>query len=389
MPIPILFYGDSADIRTGLGRIGRDLATLCSSLPEFRVGYYGLGALGSRQLPFAQYFIHPSQQWGEENLPRVWSDFAGKQKGVIFTIWDASRLHWFSRPHHEMGPLFQFLTAGHFQRWGYFPVDAEGVGGVLTTRSRDALRGYDRILGYGAWGAQVLSRSVQKEVDWIPHGINLQSWKPQDKKAARMAMHLPEDATVIGCNMTNQTRKDWGVAFGCFRLLAAKDPAMRFWIHVDELVRSDRWDLRSLIVDHGLNDRIVMSRCGGLTDEQLSYYYSGCDLTILPSLGEGFGFPIVESLACGVPCVHGKYGGGVELIPRAEWLVEPVPHAFRIEGLNVNVRPTYNPVTYADVCSKVLSEHVPAEECRGAVEHLDWVNLWPSAWKKWFLEGLK
>jgi glycosyltransferase involved in cell wall biosynthesis len=35
----------------------------------------------------------------------------------------------------------------------------------------------------------------------------------------------------------------------------------------------------------------------------LSLLYSGCDLMIYPSLYEGFGFPIVEALACGAPVI--------------------------------------------------------------------------------------
>lgn len=37
--------------------------------------------------------------------------------------------------------------------------------------------------------------------------------------------------------------------------------------------------------------------------KSLPLLYSGCDLMIFPSLFEGFGFPIVEALACGAPVV--------------------------------------------------------------------------------------
>lgn len=386
-PVPILFYGDSPDLQTGLGRIGRDLAVLCSSLPGFRVGYLGRGGTGSRQLPFVQYRFHESDQWGEWQFPKVWQDFAGQQKGIVFTIWDASRLHWFARPNEAMDPYIRnALTAGKFERWGYFPVDAEGVGWTLSTLSRDTLRGYDRVLGYGAWGAGVLSRSLGREVDWIPHGVKLDTWQPRDRVAARMAMGFGKEHKVVGCLMSNQLRKDWGLACAVFRSLAAKDPQFRFWLHIDQLARTDRWDLRALIADHGIGGHVKVTISGSMSDEELSYHYSGCDLTVLPSLGEGFGFPIAESLGCGVPVVHGNYGGGVELVPREDWLVEPV--AWRIEGFSCSVRPVYEPQQWADVCLKVLDGQVSNGECRSAVEHLDWKVLWPSAWKKWFVEGI-
>jgi glycosyltransferase involved in cell wall biosynthesis len=39
----------------------------------------------------------------------------------------------------------------------------------------------------------------------------------------------------------------------------------------------------------------------GLTDYCLSALYSAALLTIVPSLEEGFGYPAVESMACGTP----------------------------------------------------------------------------------------
>lgn len=390
-PVPILFYGDSPDLQTGLGRIGRDLAVLCASLPEFRVGYLGRGGVGSRQLPFIQYNFPEVDQWGEGHIERAWADFAGTTTGIIFSIWDASRLGWFATPYREALPpsLYKFLTSGNFQRWGYFPVDSAGVGGRLTGASREVITGYDRVLGYGAWGAEVISRTIGREVDWIPHGMNLGIWTPRDRTASRMAMGLSQDATVIGCVMTNQIRKDWGLACA----IAAELKDCVFWFHIDELVRDFRWDLRALIADFGIGDRVKVTQSGSFSDEELSYWYSGCDLTMLPSLGEGFGLPIVESLACGVPCIHGKYGGGVELVPQEDWLVEPSD--WRVEGLQNCVRPVYRPEDWVDVIRLVTQDRSPspmanteAITCRESVGHLGWDKLWPSCWSKWLKDGI-
>ena len=40
---------------------------------------------------------------------------------------------------------------------------------------------------------------------------------------------------------------------------------------------------------------------GRVTDEQVRFAYSAADLTIVPSIEEGFGLPVVESMACGTP----------------------------------------------------------------------------------------
>ncbi|MGA2369573.1 MAG: glycosyltransferase family 4 protein [Candidatus Korobacteraceae bacterium] len=43
-----------------------------------------------------------------------------------------------------------------------------------------------------------------------------------------------------------------------------------------------------------------------VSDEQLRAAYSGADLTVMPSFEEGFGLPVIESMACGTPvaCSH-------------------------------------------------------------------------------------
>jgi len=40
---------------------------------------------------------------------------------------------------------------------------------------------------------------------------------------------------------------------------------------------------------------------GRATDEQVRFAYSGAELTIVPSIEEGFGLPVIESMACGTP----------------------------------------------------------------------------------------
>jgi glycosyltransferase involved in cell wall biosynthesis len=386
-PIPLLFLSDSPSLPTGLARITKDLAVLTSQLPQFRVGVMGRGGVGSSKLPFAQFNFDESRQWGEMEIEGIWEDFAGGDQGVVMTIWDASRLNWFAQPRMG-GQLQTFLQSGRFQRWGYFPVDSYGVGGKLTGLCADTLAGYDRVLAYTLFGKQVLAATMGvEEVEWAPHGYNADVFKPRDRAAGRAVLGVDEACPLIGCVMTNQARKDWATAFGAIARLKNQKPDVKFWAHVDVVER--HWDLRALAVDFGLVDTVIPTFNGQYTSEQLSYVYSACDVTMLPSLGEGFGYPIVESLACGVPVLHGDYGGGVELIPDTSWLIPSI--AERLEGLWNNVRPVWNPADWANTLSSVI-ERLKDEDlrdvCTGAVEHLRWGKLWPGVWKKWMLRGI-
>jgi glycosyltransferase involved in cell wall biosynthesis len=326
-----------------------------------------------------QYTFPEEAQWGEMYLEHVWNDFAGDREGIIFTIWDASRLLWFVESKEMPQQMQKFLKSGRFKRWGYFPVDATGPNDKLSVLSRTVLEGYDRVLAYGAWGSEVLQRTLDGPVDWLPHGFNAGLFKIKDKKAARIAFGVDKDAVVVGCNMTNQARKDWGTAFMTAKLLQEQDKRFKFWFHTDLMI--NYWNFYALGQDIGVEALVTTN----LSDEQLSYGYSMCDVTMLPSLGEGFGFPIVESLASGVPCVHTRYGGGTELVPYKEWLVEPL--AFRLDGLHNSIRPVLNPQEFVKCVNDALKMDMPKREVARNVEHLGYKNLWPS-WEKWFREGL-
>ncbi len=62
-----------------------------------------------------------------------------------------------------------------------------------------------------------------------------------------------------------------------------------------------RPELTLLISDLKLNDEIVC--LPSVTGDLLHAAYSGASLTVLPSFEEGFGLPIIESMACGTPVV--------------------------------------------------------------------------------------
>lgn len=339
---------------------------------------------GTAKLPFMQYQFQ--DQWGEDVIEDVWNDFAGNTPGIIFTIWDPSRLTWFSNPMMG-GRLQDFLTSGRFKRWGYFPVDAFGIAYKLTGQCADAIAKYDRILAYSIYGSTVLKNTLGRDVDWIPHGYNDKMFQPREKIPGRMTLGVSEDDLVIGMVGTNQARKDWGVAFEAVAHLAQKNPLIKFWVHTDSMDRY--WSIPALIMDFGLTNVTRVTFNGQFNSEQLSYLYSACDATFLVS-HEGMGYPLVESMACGVPAIHATFGGGSELIPDRNWLVPEV--AIRLDTQFNIYRPVFSPRDWAETIHKVL---VQAEDgslkdyCVNSVSHLRWSNLWPSSWKKWFLEGIK
>lgn len=399
MPTPILLLSDAPDSGTGLGRIAKDLAALLSTMPEFRVGTLGRGGHGSRKLPWIQYTFDERLQWGEEILPAIWKDFAGDGDGVIFTIWDASRLSWFSLPEYlPEGPTKTLLMGNNIRRWGYFPVDSHGPEQRLSIMSQAVLGGYDRILAYSKYGKRVLENSVvptEAGIDFIPHGLDLDVFYPKDISSGRKYLGVNDTVTLIGCVMTNQARKDWGVWAQTARKLLDINPEYMFWVHIDILERY--WSLPALIADFYLANNVKVTQ--NLSDEVLAELYSACDLTILPSLGEGFGYPIAESLACGTPVIHHDHAAGHEIMPTyGQEQAMNIPGIIRtgvLEGCNYRLdtlhniyRPVLDPQEWAnEILSFDYNRPSSLIEATEAVKHLSWGNLAP-VWKNWFRSGL-
>ena len=400
---PLLFLGDAPSGRGGLARIGRDLAVLAAGLPEFRVGFLGRGGHPTRQLPFYQQCFDESYQWGESLIERTWADFAGRERGIIMTIWDATRLHWFGQPRwlpqdSDGARLRGFLMAGHFERWGYFPVDATGPGDRLTGLAANALQGYDRVLAYTRFGERCIERSVGEQesrragLTWLPHGLNMQTWRPAPRLESRKVLgtSFHDNDVVLGVVATNQPRKDWGLVAAATALLRQRlGRRLRCWWHSDVEQRSFAWSLPALVRDFGLSDCVSITT-HEIEDSLMAQCYAACDVTLHPGLGEGFGYPAVESLACGTPIVAVDYAGlpcVVEDRAVSRFVAsEPV---VRLETINNCVRPVISPEKFAAAVEELLAEKVSQEQCRASVQHLDWKTLWPGCWRKWFLAGVK
>lgn len=80
-------------------------------------------------------------------------------------------------------------------------------------------------------------------------------------------------------------------------------------------------DVDMLVAKMGLNRRIRMRR--GLSDTALRDVYCKADVFIYPSLFEGFGLPVLEAMACGLPVICSNTTSLPEIAGRAAVLVNP------------------------------------------------------------------
>ncbi len=79
--------------------------------------------------------------------------------------------------------------------------------------------------------------------------------------------------------------------------------------------------LQQQIACLGLEEKVIFT--GFVPDEELVYLYNGCQLTVLPSLDEGFGLPALEAAACGVPVLAGRTSSVPEVLGQAGIYFDP------------------------------------------------------------------
>ena len=80
--------------------------------------------------------------------------------------------------------------------------------------------------------------------------------------------------------------------------------------------------LRALGKEHGLAEQDLVF-VGHVSDTDLIAFYSLCTLFVFPSLREGFGLPVLEAMACGVPAIGSNRTSIPEVIGRADALFDP------------------------------------------------------------------
>jgi len=386
-PIPFLVVSDSPCLSTGLGRIARELTEgLFSAQKELGIKVAQLGMYHDvdSEWPWPTWRMHDEEEYGAEDLARVWWRFAGERGGVVFTIWDPAR---------ALG-ILEASKKLPVRLWGYFPIDGVNSHGKFGGPAEMVVKGYDRRLGYGHWGAEVIKGITGKATAYLPHGLDLEMWQPRKAQADLsdvkdgQPMLYPIHKEYIGCVMANQPRKDFGTLFQTWALLKQKHPGLKFWLHADLEVK--HWSVPQLAEDFGFNGKesgFVLTT--GLNDNQLAEWYSSCWVTMLPSLGEGFGYPLVESLACGVPAIGFDGAGGRELLPRQAWRVGG--RQARLESCYNIVRPVYSAADWAKKVEQTIEwvreDPAAAAYCRGAVAHLSWRHLFPR-WKAWVAQGI-
>lgn len=117
-----------------------------------------------------------------------------------------------------------------------------------------------------------------------------------------------------------------------FGKLNQKSPGKRYLIIAGPIPEEHKFFLKLNAQKSNVVDDVIFT--GYVSDEELVKLYKGADLFAFPSLYEGFGLPILEAMACGVPVLTSSSSSLKEIAGSAAFLVNPESVSEIAEGMN-------------------------------------------------------
>jgi len=110
------------------------------------------------------------------------------------------------------------------------------------------------------------------------------------------------------------------------RISESANHISRITFHASRLVIAGAWDDRypeakQRVAASGLGDSVVS--LGPVAEADLPALYAGAELFVFPSLYEGFGFPVLEAMACGTPVICSNVSSLPEVAGTAALQIDP------------------------------------------------------------------
>lgn len=170
---------------------------------------------------------------------------------------------------------------------------------------------------------------------YVPHGVDTSVYRPHDQAECRELLGAPRDAFLVGMVAANKgapSRKCFAEALQAFAIFREKHDDAVLYLHTN--MNGDE-DLYALKDATGIPDSAICVadqyrvNLQPLPAPVMSRLYSCFDVLLSPSAGEGFGVPIIEAQACGVPAIVSNFsamkevcGSGWKVAAQPRWTAQ-------------------------------------------------------------------
>jgi len=340
----VLFVSEASYLNTGYATYSREVLKRLYSSSKYEVAefsiYGGIEDKRRSSIPWKNYPNMPDPQNEEQNkvygsdsmnqfgkwrFERVCIDF---KPDVVLTIRD-----WWMDAFIQHSPLRKYF------KWIWMPtVDASPQNEEWIDSFSDA----DTILTYSDWAVDVLkSQSDQMNVKCAaPPSASEDFFQIPNKSAHKERMGIDPSWKIIGTVMRNQRRKLFPELFEAFGKYLKKTGKTDVYLYCHTSYPDNGWDLPKYLFENEISSRVLFTyvceacgapspskfsdtakpcdKCGqfaakmsnvssGVDTKTLGAIYNLFDIYIQPANSEGFGLPIVEAAACGVPVLATDY----------------------------------------------------------------------------------
>ncbi|RLI98053.1 MAG: hypothetical protein DRO99_01700 [Candidatus Aenigmatarchaeota archaeon] len=230
-----------------------------------------------------------------------------KSVGRGYELYHASsqylaRLARFRKPcvitHHDLAPLL-------------FPDEYPMFLRFFVKKMIKSYKDADRIIAISEMSHKDLMEHVdipKDKVSIIPHGFDNRLYMPMDKAKCRREMGLPEECKMVLHVGSEEPRKN-------IPLLLEAQRAVTSSVDDAILVRVGSTNKEYDRMKKGMDIR----HFSNVPEEKMPLLYNSADVFVFPSRYEGFGYPVIEAMGCGIPTIVSKplsmFSGGALVVP--------------------------------------------------------------------------
>jgi glycosyltransferase involved in cell wall biosynthesis len=147
-----------------------------------------------------------------------------------------------------------------------------------------------------------------KKTYLIPHGLDLKTYKPAGRDKILNELEVPLDTKVVAFSAERLNRNPFKGGELLINILKKLDGKISFPVYFIRMGSGGP-------IPTSYFKNLIIKNVGYIKDQsKLIDYYSAADVFIYPSKADSFGLVLLESIACGTPCVTFDIGGCSDVI---------------------------------------------------------------------------
>jgi len=232
---------------------------------------------------------------------------------IVFTLGDVYMNNW----------IKDIPERKEFIHIGYFPID----GTPFPKNWIPVIEDMDYPIVYSQFAYDLISKVMpNKKIKLIMHGVDTNIYKPLGKEEIKFFKKKNDinGRFIVGNVGRNQWRKNIPALFKAFADFSRNKPDAILYYH--GAIVDIGWNILDLIDKNSLSGKVlypaILRPNQGLPEEELNMIYNMMDLFCMPTLGEGFGLPILESQSSGTPVLVTDYSACTELTQGEDELIK-------------------------------------------------------------------